>query len=121
MNDNTILIIGDASVQGEPQVALRERGYVTIIARDSVDAYRAIAERRVDLVLLDADRASRAGMKAVTEIRHKCPGIPIVVLIPFCSSEEAKREALDQGANGYLKKPIDVDVLLRLVERMLIH
>lgn len=118
MDNNTILIIGDASVQGEPQVALRERGYATIVARDSADAARVIAGRRVDLVLLDAERANRAGLKAVTEIRHRCPGVPMVVLTSS-SSEETKREALDRGANGYLEKPVNVDVLRRLVERIL--
>lgn len=118
MNDKTILIMADEFFQGKLQAALGKGGHGTIGVRDDAAACVVIDERRVDLVLFDVDMPSSGGMNAVAEMKRRRPGLPVIILTAF-SSEETKRIALDRGANGYLEKPIDAEVLRRLAERML--
>ena len=78
-----------------------------------------------DLVLTDLSMPEMDGIEAIEAIRshERCYGldpIPIVVLTADGQGKTRER-ATEMGANDYVEKPCDPDVLLQTVEQTAIH
>jgi two-component system response regulator HydG len=54
------------------------------------------------------------GLKTFRKIRQIAPNTPVIMVTAY-AVEELVRDALREGAYGFLKKPIDFDELLRLI------
>jgi putative two-component system response regulator len=85
-------------------------------ARNGVEALRAIAERRPDLVLLDVVMPGLDGFEVCRRIKSDPANrlLP-VVLVTSLSSVADRVEALDAGADDFLTKPIDRNELMARV------
>ncbi len=70
---------------------------------DLVAARRHLANRAVEMVLLDLSLPDCQGTRAVTELRRKAPHVPIVVLASP-DDEQTALDALTKGAEDYLVK-----------------
>ncbi len=70
---------------------------------DVVAARRYLADRAVEIVLLDLSLTSCPGTKAITELRRQAPHVPIVVLASL-DDEQLALDALAKGAQDYLVK-----------------
>lgn len=83
------------------------------------DALTALGSAEFDLVLMDINMPVMTGDEAIKRIRASDKtwrDVPIIVLSANAVLEHRQR-FLDVGANHYLPKPIDADVLLPMVER----
>ena len=77
------------------------------------EAEKHLAERRVDLVLLDLGLPDAQGVGAVRRVRVAAPRVPLVVLTGMDDLSLAT-QALQEGAQDYLiKGQIDARGLLR--------
>jgi len=85
------------------------------IARNGREALDILAEREVDLVLMDIMMPEMDGLTAMREIRkiRKLQNLPIIALTAKAMADDRER-CLEAGANDYLAKPIDVDKLVSL-------
>jgi two-component system cell cycle sensor histidine kinase/response regulator CckA len=78
-----------------------------------VDAEKHLAERPVDIILLDLGLPDAQGLEAVRRAHAAAPHIPLVVLTGL-DDESVAVQALQQGAQDYLiKGRIDAHGLLR--------
>lgn len=71
-----------------------------------------------DLYLLDNWLVASSGIELCEKLREFDPQTPIL----FCSGaayEKDKENALRAGAQGYLVKPVDADVLIAEVSRLI--
>jgi signal transduction histidine kinase len=79
------------------------------------DAEKHLAERKVDVILLDLGLPDAQGLEAVRRAHLAAPTIPLVVLTAL-DDESLAVEALQEGAQDYLiKGRIDAHGLLRAV------
>jgi two-component system cell cycle sensor histidine kinase/response regulator CckA len=79
------------------------------------DAEKHLAERKVDVILLDLGLPDAQGLEAVRRAHAAAPTIPLVVLTGL-DDESLAVEALQEGAQDYLiKGRIDAHGLLRAV------
>jgi signal transduction histidine kinase len=79
------------------------------------DAESYLAERKVDVILLDLGLPDAQGLEGVRRAHAAAPNIPLVVLTGL-DDESLAVEALQQGAQDYLiKSRIDAHGLLRAV------
>ena len=79
------------------------------------DAEKHLAERKVDVILLDLGLPDAQGLEAVRRAHAAAPNIPLVVLTGL-DDESLAVEALQEGAQDYLiKGRIDAHGLLRAV------
>ena len=77
------------------------------------DAERHLAERAVDIILLDLGLPDAQGLEAVRRARAAAPRVPLVVLTGL-DDESLAAQALQEGAQDYLiKGQIDARGLLR--------
>ena len=93
---------------------LEMEGYDVITAVDGQEVMEELQrrgeERRPDVILLDAMMPRKSGPDVLREMRAR--NIETPVLIVSAHEEEAADRASGPKANGYIRKPIDFDLLL---------
>ncbi|PJL07058.1 response regulator [Stenotrophomonas maltophilia] len=94
---------------------LEPLGVTLEIARNGQEAVDRLAEREVDLVLMDIMMPEKDGLAAMREVRAQrhLQDLPIIALTAKAMPDDRER-CLQAGANDYIAKPIDVDKLVSL-------
>jgi two-component system response regulator FixJ len=78
----------------------------------------AIQEERCDLLITDIHMAELDGMELLARVRQVAPLVPVVMVTGFGSIPLAVR-AVQMGAVDFIEKPLDEEVLLPKIERLL--
>lgn len=100
---------------------LEEAGYAVIEAADGAQALEQLRAARPDLILCDVNMPVRNGYELLRDIRKQHAGLADVPFV-FLTALAGPREIADgkrSGADDYLVKPIDYDLLLATVEARL--
>lgn len=118
-----ILVIDDEQTSAQLLSRMLERaGYaVCITISDPTVAASRLTQLQPDIVLLDLHMEPISGIDILRHISSELPPNqrPPVLMLTADTSQEAKYEALEAGATGFLAKPLDpLEVLLR-IEQML--
>lgn len=98
--------------------ALEKEGYVIEEASNGEEAVLKARTFDFDLIILDVKMPRKDGIEALKEIRKLDPGIPVVMITAFGSSDIAM-QALKEGAYDYFNKPFDVNEIRIVVKRAL--
>lgn len=101
------------------QMILEEEGYQVEIADSGRQALERIAVAPPDLVLLDVMMPDMNGFEVTQRIRQDAalPFIPILLITGYLDPHPA--DGFDVGADDFIRKPIDVDLLLKRVHAIL--
>jgi len=97
--------------------SLEQAGYATFTASSAEDAIAMIQQKRPDIILLDIMLPGMDGLEALRYFHDKI-GVPVIFLT-------ARRSQVDQivglelGADDYLPKPFDPDVLIAHIRAVL--
>ena len=90
------------------------------VAKDGVQALKALEAEPADLLITDIRMPGMGGLKLLLKAKEKWPDMPVVMMTAFASVESAV-ESMRQGAYDYLMKPFGLEqveaLLLRLNER----
>lgn len=97
---------------------LAMKGYAVVEARDGCEAVKAVEERCPHLILMDLTLPQMDGLDAARAMRGQAHlrDVPIIAISGH-AADDFEAAALDAGYNGYLTKPLDFDLL----EKMLAH
>jgi two-component system OmpR family response regulator len=114
----TILIVeDDPSLRVLLGRRLQESGYKAVTAQSAPEAWRALREHAVDLVLLDIMLPGTSGLDICRTIRRDST-IPIIIL--SARSEETDRVlGLELGADDYVPKPFSSKELVARIRAVL--
>ena len=117
----SILIVDDdAAIREMLGMALTREGYEILEAGSTLEARRAIASRRPDLILLDWMLPGQSGYEFVRQLHNDSAGNPPPVIMLTARNQEAdKVAALEAGADDYISKPFSVSELLARVKAVL--
>ena len=97
---------------------LSENGYETVSARDGITGLRKFEnEKSVDLVILDLMLPYKSGDGVLSEIR-RMSNIPVIVTSAK-DMIQTKVDIMRLGADDYITKPFDLDVLTAKVQAIL--
>ena len=114
-----ILIIEDEVTLSKTLAeGLKEYGYQNDIAENLNDGRYYLDIRNYDLVLMDWMLPDGSGVELIPEIKEKRPKTAIIVLSAR-DDKESEIEALRAGADDYIKKPFDFEILLMRIEAKL--
>jgi DNA-binding NtrC family response regulator len=97
---------------------LRQEGHDVVLAGSGAEAVKELEGQRVDLMLLDLRMPGLDGVDLVEVLRKRGVGVPILMITGFGSIETAVR-SLHTGADDFLAKPVDPDVLAARVQELL--
>ncbi len=95
-----------------------ERGYRAVRVGSAVEALEALARTPTDLLLLDIQLPGMSGLELYDRIRadERFKKLPIVF---ETAGGEANADALrERGIATYVKKPFDIEELVRFVKRL---
>jgi signal transduction histidine kinase/CheY-like chemotaxis protein len=116
-----ILLVDDNATNLLLETQILESIGLTVTGAESgKSAISLVFTQRFDLVLMDINMPDMDGHQTTTAIR-KVMGkeeLPIIALTAYASSEEAGK-SMKSGMNGYLTKPIDVELLIEELEHWL--
>ena len=78
---------------------------------------KKLENEKVDLILMDIMMPVMDGYEAIREIRkqERFKDLPIIPLTAK-SLKGDREKCIEVGANDYISKPVDYDVMLRLVK-----
>jgi two-component system OmpR family response regulator len=114
-----ILIIEDEVTLNQTlSEGLKEFGYQSDIAESLSDGRYMIDIRNYDLILLDWMLPDGNGIDLIPEIKAKSNKTSIIVLSAR-DDKESEIAALKIGADDYVKKPFDFEILLMRIEAKL--
>ncbi|MDX2239690.1 MAG: response regulator [Leptolyngbyaceae cyanobacterium bins.302] len=101
------------------QTVLEEEGYDVDIANNGRVALKKISANPPDLILLDVMMPEMNGFEVTRHIRQNLalPYIPIILITGY--TEPTAGDGYDVGADGFIPKPINFDVLLSRVREIL--
>jgi DNA-binding NtrC family response regulator len=113
-----LLVDDDHAFRVFTSALLRQDGHEVVVAADGKEAIGALREQRFDLMLLDLRLPGTDGLRIVEALRLWGEGIPILMISGF-GTVEAAVEALHLGADDFLTKPVEPDVLSARVADLL--
>lgn len=93
---------------------LRNAGYDVAIATAGAQALDEMAKETFDLVLLDVMLPDISGLALCSQLRQRGRMEPIVMISARDRTEDAI-SGIDAGADDYITKPFDLDILLAKV------
>lgn len=78
-----------------------------------------ISMLKIDLLIIDADRADRAFVTRLDKLKATHPGIRIIIMNTCFPSDKTVEQALVRDADDLIAKPFDVDLLKSKAEQLL--
>jgi len=116
-----ILVADDNPTNREVIGRILERGgHAVTLVNDGEQALDAVERSVPDLVILDRNMPGMGGMEALQALRLMTRGrarLPVIMLSADVTPE-AKREALEAGADVFLSKPIETVRLLNEIQSL---
>ncbi len=97
---------------------LNEFGYQTDSSENFKDGEYFIGIRHYDLVLVSWNLPDGDGVEFINSIKHKCPRTSVII-ISSKTDKDTEIKALKAGADDFIKKPLDFDVVLARIEAKL--
>jgi DNA-binding NtrC family response regulator len=111
-----ILIVDDEKMMVKTlSDILRLRGWEVVGAHAGEEAIDFLSSGEVDIVLMDVRMGGMTGVDALRVIRERQPGLPVVLMTAF-STTELLLEAERQGAVRILAKPLAIHGLVQILE-----
>ena len=99
---------------------LQAEGYEVLEAVDGQTGMQRAAEARPDLILMDINLPEIDGYEVTARLKQ-LPGLSRIPIIAVTANvmKGDREKTLAAGCDGYIQKPIDIDLLPGQIERFL--
>lgn len=114
----TILIADDdVAIRRTLELHLTEEGFSVLTAADGRDAVEIAVGKKVDLMLLDLRMSGMDGFEVLSIVKEKRPELPVVMITAYDDMQTAI-DAIRLGAIDHLGKPVDIDHLDEIIDKI---
>ena len=119
-NGAMILIVDDdKNLCTNMQDVLEDKGYRVVVAHDGNMAIEQTQKNNFDIMLLDLKLPVLNGLETYLSIRDFRPNVVAIMITGYRQEmSELAQRALKESAYTCLEKPIDMDKLVELLERI---
>jgi len=109
-----VVIDDDEGNRRSTEMALRRDGYAVVSFRSGEEGIEHLGGQEADLLVTDLRMPGMDGLEVLARAREIDPGIAVLVITGFGSVESAV-DAMKQGADDYLQKPVNLVELRKRV------
>lgn len=113
-----LVVVDDPEGQELIRRFLEGAGLDVVVAGDGAEALMRLGRERLDVVVSDINMLNLNGLKLIEVMTQKGLDIPLIFLTAE-SGTKAEVRGLELGAEDYLTKPVQKDVLRAGVKRVL--
>lgn len=116
-----VLLVEDNPVnQKVATLMFKNLGYTVDIVQDGLEAVHAFEKNDYGIIFMDVHMPNMDGYQATNEIRQvsNSPQYPYIIAMTASVFESDRQQALDAGMNDFLSKPVKLDDLSSLLERL---
>ena len=117
-NENVLVLEDDLAELNLVSMQLTSAGYAVIPVVEGRLGIETCLARKPDLVVTDIGMPGMDGLEFIRQLRLEEFKAPIVVISGL--GQEKGEAALAAGANAYLQKPVDRELLLSTVEKEIV-
>jgi signal transduction histidine kinase len=120
MDEKEIILIvdDDESTRRSLRLIFEKMGYETETAGTGREAIEKAQGRFFNLALLDIRLPDMAGIQLLAPLKEMHPDMAVILVTGYASLKTAL-QALNEGASGYITKPLDMDEVLVTVREAL--
>lgn len=115
---NVLVVDDDKAILRTFTRILQRAGYVTETAENGKEALEKIQAQSYDIALIDVILKDSNGLDLLPKIEEVSPRT-VKIIITGSDTEEKREEACRNGADAYLTKPVNPEVLLTVFEEKL--
>ncbi|MBK9096876.1 MAG: sigma-54-dependent Fis family transcriptional regulator [bacterium] len=118
MKDYNILVIDDEAAQRDVLAGyLKKKGYKIFSASSGREGIDFVKNNPVDIILSDFKMPDLNGIEVLEQVKKINPEISFVIVTAYGTVENAVK-AMRLGAVDYISKPVDLDELDLMIERI---
>jgi len=118
MKSMRLMVVEDGKSQRKMLVDfLRAEGHSVLEAENGDSALALLKDNLVDVMLLDYKMPSMDGMEVLEKAREITPEIDVIMMTAYGTVETAVN-AMKAGAADYLTKPVDLEEVMILIQRL---
>jgi DNA-binding NtrC family response regulator len=119
MEKARILVAEDEKTQRDLlEGFLKREGFSVDAAANGREALQKLQENLFDIVVIDYKMPEMDGLQTLKEIRRRYMDLPVVMMTAFGTVETAVA-SMKEGALDYLTKPIDLEELLIILQKVI--
>ncbi|MDA0837582.1 MAG: response regulator [Planctomycetota bacterium] len=116
---NSILVVDDDStIRLGFRSLLEQYGFEVETAEDGREGLKSTMRREFDLILLDIYMPHMNGLDCIKALRISRPFVPVIIITATPESKLAQ-EALREGADDLLPKPVPAKILVEKIKAVL--
>ncbi|OFZ55759.1 MAG: hypothetical protein A2428_03685 [Bdellovibrionales bacterium RIFOXYC1_FULL_54_43] len=115
--ESILIVEDDTAIRETIQLLLESEGYNVVTAtngREAIEILHSQSQDHTCLVLLDLMMAVMSGWEFLELRKTDVALAPIPVIVVSAVADQKVKAA---GATGFIKKPVDLDVLLKIVKQ----
>jgi len=115
-----LLIVEDSELNRDLLTQILDETFTLLMAADGQAGLDLAERERPDLVLLDLSLPIVDGWEVARRLKAnaRTRGIPLIALTAHAMRDDERR-AVEAGCDAYVAKPLDEDVLLATIHRLL--
>jgi len=114
-----ILIVDDDIAGGRTlQLHLTSEGYEIALANSVEQGLAEARDFNPELIILDIRMPGRSGLEGLPDFKALLPDVGVIMITAF-HDMETTIQAMQNGAEDYIHKPIDIDELDAAIEKVL--
>ncbi|NIO27685.1 MAG: response regulator [Candidatus Latescibacteria bacterium] len=111
-----ILVDDEAEFLASTAAALIRRGIDVTTARSGWIALELLNDQKFDVAILDLKMPGMSGKVLHSEIKRRCPDMPVIILTGHGNSEQVGHFS-KEGIFHYLSKPCDMETLVSVTRQ----
>ncbi len=115
-----VLIVDDIEEYLDTMEGFLEDEYNVFKAKNLIEAKKILQEESIDIAIVDIrldenDPSNKDGLELLKWIKEQTPNLPVIVISAYREFDYAV-EAINLGAKYFIKKPIDPNKLLEIIQ-----
>jgi len=118
LSDQVLVIDDEAGVRTTLRRALEEEGFCVATADSAREGLRQAEELRPDVAVVDLKLGDASGLEVLRDLKEMSPA-PVAIMISAYGDVPSVVQAMKLGADDYVRKPYDLDEMVRCVTQTL--